>query len=75
MPPLEVPLVQSDDDDAEVEDAANESLAYCGTTRRGIVSYLAAVLLLAVCGNLYGMSAYAGAIKAQKQLDDGQITM
>ena len=51
MPPLEVPLVQSDDDDAEVEDATNESLAYCGTTRRGIVSYLAAVLLLvlAVC--------------------------
>ena len=70
---MDVPLAPSDDD-AEV-DAASEPLACCSTTRRGIVSYLAAVLLLAVCGNLYGMSAYAGAIKAQKRLDDGEITM
>jgi hypothetical protein len=46
-----------------------------GTTKSGFGSYLAALLLLMVGGNLYGISAYASAIKVQKGFDDNEITM
>jgi MFS family permease len=60
-----------DDDGSKV--ASSES--YFGTTKTGFRSYVAALMLLTVSGNLYGISDYASAIKAQKGFNDAEISL